>query len=37
MVYPEFGVTVNVVVVPELTILELGEIFPPVPALAVTV
>jgi len=39
MLYPEFGVTVNVLVVPELTPVTLpdGLIVPPVPALAVMV
>ena len=35
--YPEFGLTVKVVVAPALTVLELGEIFPPVPAYVLTV
>jgi len=39
MLYPEFGVTVNVLVVPEVTPVTLpdGLIVPPVPALAVMV
>ena len=35
--YPEFGVTVNVVVEPEVTDLEEGEIVPFEPAVPVTV
>ena len=37
MLYPEYGVTVNVVVAPEVTSCEVGEIFPPVPAYVLTV
>lgn len=35
--YPEFGVTVRVVVLPEVTVCDAGEIEPPEPALPVTV
>ena len=37
MLYPEFGVTEKVVVLPEITSRELGEMFPPDPALVLTV
>jgi len=37
IVYPEFGDTEKLVVLPEVTCREPGEIVPPAPALAVTV
>lgn len=36
-VYPAFGVTVKVVVLPEVTVCEAGEMVPPVPAVVETV